>query len=315
MKLATVQDFRRFRHTGGALAVPAMLLASVLSPMAGMFVRLLPDSADMQLVAGLSFMPFLLLFVCRIPATLARLEGERERVIPRAFFCGLSVLTTFAAVRRVDFATVYFVNMAGPIIALSLSRTILGESWNPFVLASGCAMLLGALLALSPSPQLAAEDLILLASVLGSCVGLVLSARATGRSSNAFAVTITAMASVAVPFLPLTAIALTALPKQALLVLVLASTANFLAICLSSFAYSKAATSVVAPFELFKVCIAVLIGWIVFSTPYSALQTMGSLLIGITALVLYVHTVRSTRPTQKDQAGPGSFQRQRRRVP
>ncbi len=273
-----------------AKAICAMLAASLLSPVIGAMVRLLPADINNWTVVNLSFALFIpASFACMGGRTVEVLIRQKCLFVLRTILTLLSIGSTFAAIRHIDFASAYFANMMGIFAAGFLSGLFLKEKAGITELALAVFMLLGGAIALSPELSTSAAETGLLAVVLLSCSGRVLVARMIGKTESAMSLTILSMGAMALLLLPASIEPIGHMTKGMIGLFAVIGITNLLSVCLASYAYSKGSIPLVAPIELIKLCFAVSIGYLVFSDHISAQLILGLVIISAAIIVHMFH--------------------------
>ncbi|WP_457102753.1 EamA family transporter [Mesorhizobium sp. USDA 4775] len=219
----------------------ATSLAALVSPVNGMFVRILPENVDSAAIVFASFVLFV------VPAVLSigtgstwAAKGSARLILVRGIGCLLSIIVTVVALRRIDFATIYFLNMSGPLVASLGAVGLLHEPIRKAHFVGALLTLLGASLALSPQLLGSAEDLLISVAVVGSSTLLSLTARTVGKSLNPINFTVISMGFAAILSAPFAAQSLKFEEPTTYALLLGISLSNFAAIMLSSFAYHRA---------------------------------------------------------------------------
>ncbi|WJS05474.1 DMT family transporter [Roseibium aggregatum] len=262
-------------------AILAMGIWAILSPLNGMFVKLMPSEIGSVLIVEISLAFFLL------PGLVFLVTEGREHIAVRQMriiclrggACLASIAATFMAVRKIDYATVYFFIMTGPLLASLGGSILFSERVQRKHFLASLATLAGAFLALTPEIKSSTSELVLMGLVVLTSSALALTSRYVGRSPNVIRNTVISLSVAGWVVLPFALFQLSTLDLSAWPVMAGLSTTNFLAILLGAYAYEKATISSNAPYELLKVVCAVMLGAVVFGASPTNQVLWGVLII------------------------------------
>ncbi|WP_417766678.1 DMT family transporter [Stappia sp.] len=268
-------------------AISAMCIWSILSPLNGMFVKLVPGNFSSIFIIEISLSIFLVPGLMLAISSFDKITLREKRAICiRGSACLASIAATFLGVRRIDYTTVYFLVMLGPLIASLAGSFVFSEMAQKNQLIACIFTIIGAFLALSPQFEYSIFEISIMLLVVATSTTLTLSSRYVGRSSNVLRNTIISLSIAGWLILPFALFQTPELEFSTWPILAAVSTTNFLAILMGAYAYEKSTISSNAPYELLKVVCAVLLGAIIFGAVPTIPALCGIAIIFLTSIAV-----------------------------